>query len=156
MAICVDRTNSEVYIGTFKASGSVYPGDVVYASDSAGTATIPTTTDIAAGYNLFICCNYDSYADTDMTDSEDFYVADGEYLRLKAPLVGDIITTDRFIGTYASITKGDAFLVNSSTGSGTQGKWIAITTESPVLRAVVHGKTTLYGNNALQLRIAGA
>jgi len=156
MAVFIDHSNNEIYLGHLKASGTAYPGDMVYADDSAGTATVPKTTDVAGGFDLYLVANYDSYADTDMTDSEDFYVADGEYLRLKALSAGEEITTDRFIGTYASISVDDIFTINSSTADGTQGKWVAIAALDPVVRAKVVEKSAIYGNDALKLRVLRA
>lgn len=156
MAVYLDQCNSEISFGDLIAAASLYPGDVVVPDYSAGTAAAPASDAAGDVRGLCLVLNYDSYADTDMTNSSDYYVASGEYVRLKALAPGDVITTDRFIGTYADIAVDDIFTVNGTAGSGTIGKWIAIGERTSILRAVVIEKTTIYGNNALKLRVISA
>ena len=70
--------------------------------------------------------------------------------------VGDAFTTDQFIGVFAGINVGDIFAVNGAVGDGVQGRWIAIGARTPVLRARVIEKTTIYGQNALKFRVIAA
>lgn len=156
MAVYLDQPNSEISFGNLTAAASLYPGDVVVPDYSAGTCAAPATDGAGDVAGLCLVLNYDSYADTDMTNSSAYYVASGEYARLKALGVGDVLTTDRFIGTYSSIAADDIFTVNGNSGSGTIGKWIDVASRTPALQAVVIGKTTIYGNNALQLRVISA
>lgn len=155
MAIVFNHTADEIYNGALKiGTSAAYPGDVVYCDDSAGTAIPVASNAVGDGYDLAIVANYDPYADTDGTDSEDYNVAVGKYARLKFPKTGDILTTDRFIGTYADVAVDSVFVVNCSAGAGTVGKWIVNTDRaSAKLTAKVIEKTTLYGNNALKMRV---
>lgn len=156
MAVFLDQCNSEISFGDLTAAANLYPGDVVVPDYSAGTCAAPASDGAGDVTGLCLVLNYDSYADTDMTNSSAYYVASGEYARLKALGVGDVITTDRFIGTYGDIAADNVFTVNGTAGSGTIGKWIAIAARTSALQAVVIGKTTIYGNNALQLRVISA
>jgi len=157
MAVNINQSNSEIYFGDLKVvTAAVYPGDVVVPNYVTGDCNAPASDGAADLGGLALVCNYDPYADTDMTNSSAYDVHIGEYARLKALLVGDVITTDRFIGTYSAITVGDIFAVNGTTGTGSLGKWVAIGVRTSALQAVVVEKTTLYGNNALMLRIIAA
>ncbi len=157
MSVIINQSNDEVYFGQLKvATTEAYPGEVLVADDSAGTCAAPTSDGVADGYDLYILCNYDPYADTDLTNSKDFHVEVNEYARLKQLSPGDVFTTDRFIGTYSSISVDDIFAVNGTSGSGTCGKWIAIGSRTPVLRVKVIKKTTIYGENALKMRVLSA
>jgi hypothetical protein len=157
MSVYLDQTNDEIYFGHLKvATAAAYPGDVVVADDSAGTCAAPGSDTVADGTDLYMVCNYDSYADTDMTNSKDYDVAVGKYARLKQLSKGDVFTTDRFIGTYSSIAVDDIFAVNGTAGSGAVGKWIAVASRTPELKAKVIEKTYIYGQEALKMRVIGA
>jgi hypothetical protein len=150
MAVVINRSSDEVYMGHLKAAAQVAPGCAVVADFSAGTAAAPASDAAADGYGVYLVANYDPYADTDATNSADFTVAQGAYLRLKKLHAGDIFTTDQFVGDYATIAVGNVFAVNGTAASGAVGKWIAVGTRTPVVRVQVIEKTTLYGNNALK------
>jgi hypothetical protein len=157
MSVFISRSNSENYNGKLKvATAAVAPGDAVFADDSAGTCYAPASDGVGDSYDLFLVANYDPYAETDQTSSKDFTVGVDEYARLKPLSVGDEFVTDRFIGTYSSISVDDVFAVNGTSGSGTCGKWIAIASRTPVLRVKVVEKTSIYGQNALKFRVIAA
>jgi len=157
MSVFISRSNSENYNGKLKvASAAVYPGDAVFADDSAGTCYAPTSDGVGDGYDMFLVANYSEYAETDQTNSKDYNVAVGKYARLKPFSVGDEFVTDRFIGTYSSISVDDIFAINGTSGSGSIGKWIAIASRTPIIRVKVVEKTTIYGQNALKFRVIAA
>lgn len=156
MSVVINHSQSEVYFGNLKvATAAVKPGAVVVCDDSAGTCAAPSGADntLADGTGLYLVTNYDSYADTDLTDSKDFTVAIGKYARLKPFQAGDVFTTDCFVGTYADIDVDDEFAVNSVAGDGTVGHWIDAGVRTPALKVKVVGKTTIYGQNALKFRV---
>ena len=156
MAIVFHNTESEIYVGILKAAATVTPGCAVIADYSAGTAASPATDGAGDGYGVHVVCNYDPYAATDMTDTEDYTVGANEYLLLKQLQTGDAFTTDQIIGTYASIAVDDIFAVNGTAATGTIGKWVAIGVRTPVVRVQVIEKNTLFGNNALKFRVIAA
>lgn len=152
--ITINQSQSEVYFGQLKvATAAVSPGDVVVPDFSAGTCAAAATDGAYDLAGLAIVCNYDPYADTDVTNTASYTVAVGEYARLKALQVGDVFTTDRVIGTPVA----DAILaVNGTSGTGTCGKWVAIGSRTPVLKAVVIEVTTLNATTAYKLMVIGA
>lgn len=154
MAVIINQCADEIYVGHLKLGGStaVKPGVMLIPDYSDGNAVIPADDATAdASGEMAMVCNYDSYADTDLTSSKDFTVDAGEYLRLKTLKKGDIFTTDQFAGTYATIAVDDIFTVAGGTGG-----FEAIAARTPVLKVKVIEKTTLYGNDALKFRVIAA
>jgi hypothetical protein len=133
------------YIGTLKSTAQITPGVFVTPNYATGTAT--AVADNAAGdeSGLLLVCNVNPNIDEQGVDDASFTVGADEYLRLKAPNVGDVFTTDQFIPTYSSVNVGDKMAV------GAGGKVDVIGTRTPALVLRVIEKTTLYGNNALKL-----
>lgn len=157
MSVIINQTSNEVYFGNLKvATAAVAPGQVVVPDYTAGTCAAPGSDAVGDGIDLHLVCNYDSYAATNITSSKDFTVAVDKYARLKTPTVGDIFTTEKFIGTYASIAVGDKFAVNGTAGSGAIGSWIAIGVRTPVLRVEVIEKNTIYNQPALKFKVIAA
>jgi hypothetical protein len=143
MAVFFNNTQSEVYIGVLKAGADLTPGVMVVPDWAAGTCASPATDAAGDVAGLMMVANYDSYADTDMTNSSAFKVASDEYVRMKPLEVGDIFTTDQVIGTPSV---GDILAINGTAGSGTVGKWIAIGARTPVIKVKVIEVTTMYGS----------
>ena len=157
MSVVINHSQSEVYFGQLRiATAAVAPGACVVADDVNGACAVPAANANADGLDIYMVANYDSYADTDTRNSVNYTVAVGEYARLKPLEVGDAFTTDQFIGVFAGINVGDIFAVNGDVGDGVQGRWVAIGQRTPVLRARVIEKTTIYGNNALKFRVIAA
>lgn len=146
MSVVINQSQSEVYFGHLKLGGAsaLKPGVVVVPDHSAGTAAAPADDTAADAKGLVLVCNYDSYADTDRTNSKDFTVAVGEYLRLKALQIGDIFTTDQFKGTYGDLNVDDIF------APGDAGTFEAIAARTPAVKVQIIEKTTIYGENALK------
>lgn len=151
MSLIINQNQSEVYFGHLKLADDniVSPGQVVLADFSAGTAAPPATDNGADGDALYLVANYDSYADTNLTNSKDFKVNAGGYLRLKALQTGDIITTDKVIG--ADVKVNDILAVNGTSASGDTGSWIAVGVRTPVLKAQVIEVTSIYGQTACKM-----
>ena len=157
MSVVINHSQSEIYFGQLRiATAAVAPGACVVANDANGTCAIPAANANADGLDIYMVTNYDPYADTDIRNSVNYTVAVDKYARLKPLEVGDTFTTDQFIGAFAGINVGDIFAVNGAVGDGVQGRWIAIGARTPVLRARVIEKTTIYGQNALKFRVIAA
>jgi hypothetical protein len=143
MAVQINLSDNK-YIGTLKATAATSNGVFVTPDYSAATATVVASTTAGDAAGLLLVNSVNIAIDEQGVDDASFTTASGDYLRLKALEVGNIFTTDKFTGTYASIALGAVFAV------GANGLPEAIGTRTPKLSFAVKEKTTLNGNNALK------
>jgi len=143
MAIVLNISDNK-YIGTLKATATIYPGYFVTPDYSAGTASA-VADGTAALKNVPVVCNVNNHIDEEAIDDSAHTVASGEYLRLHFLKQGEMFTTDKFTGTYKDIKQDDTFVV----GSG--GAIEAYSSGTYDLEFTVKEKTTLNGANALKL-----
>lgn len=143
MAIVLNISDNK-YIGTLKATATIYPGYFVTPDYSAGTASA-VADGTAALKNVPVVCNVNNHIDEEAIDDSAHTVAKDEYLRLHFFKVGEMLTTDKFGGTYKNIKEDDTFVV----GSG--GAIEAYSEGTYNMEFIVREKTTLNGAEALKL-----
>lgn len=147
MAVEINRTSDNNYFGNLTAAAEVAVGVFVVPDFSAGTAAVPADDTAADAAGLMLVANVNDNIDEQGVADADLTVASGSYLRLKPLQVHDTFTTDKFKGTYATLNVDDVFAI------GDGGTVEAIGVRTPAMRFAIAEKTTLFGNEALKLRV---
>lgn len=135
---------NDQYIGTLKlnAVNGVENGVFVVPNFATGEASVADAT-TGDGNVLFVSNEIDTIPENGI-DDVNFVVANGKYLRLKAPQKGEVLVTTKFNGTLA---KGDTVAV------GVDGAVEAIGARTPQVKFAVKELTTAYGTSAVSLAV---
>lgn len=149
MSVVINLGDND-YIGVLKAAAATSVGLFVKPDFAAGTAAATASTAEGDASGVLLVCNVNTAIDEQGVDDAALTVGSGEYLRLKSLKVGNIITTDKFNGTYGSINVNDKF------APGAAGLADAIAARTPALVLKVIEKTTLFGNSALKFIVEKA
>lgn len=143
MAVELNIVSNNNYIGILKATATTANGVFVVPDYSAGTAAIADAT--TGDGNVLLTNNVNTNIDEQGVADADFTTAADEYLRLKQPQVGDVITTDQFAGTPA---------VAAELAVGVDGKLEAIGVRTPRVKfEVIDASASLNGNNAIKVLV---
>jgi hypothetical protein len=136
------------YEGTLEAAQAFENGMFVVPDYSAGTAGTPTGD--GTGEIRFIENEIDTVAEEGIDDA-DYSIASGDYLKLKTPKNGEILITDKFTPTYASITDGDEMGVDVTGNLALIGDLDAANFTTFRYTFIVKDKVKLWGNDALKV-----
>ncbi len=150
MAVVINKSSSNIYIGNLTAAATVLNGLFVTPTYSAGTAALAVNDTAGDAAGLLLAYAVNTKIDEEVVADSATSVLTGGYLRLKPLVVGDTFTTDQFKGTYGSLAAGAIFAV------GDGGSVEAVASRTPVLTFAIVEKTTLYGANALKLIVLTA
>jgi hypothetical protein len=145
MAAIINKQTDNVYISNLKAAADIKNGVFVTPNYANGTAAAVADATAGDKPGLLFVYNVNPHIDQELVADADFVVKQGQFLRLRAPKVGDVYTTDQFTGTYADFNVGDELAVGAS------GKLEDISGRTPAITFKVVDKVTLYGNNALKV-----
>ncbi|MCI1763644.1 hypothetical protein [Heyndrickxia oleronia] len=142
MAVLVNKQSDFVVEGGYRASADTVPGTFVtvnYADKTASGAS--------SGEGAKLVLQRNNTIDQQAVADSDVVYKKNEFLPLRTLQLGDVITTDQFVGTYASINEGDKFVV------GADGKAEAGTPEVGSVGLAVKDKTTLFGKEAIKFEV---
>lgn len=142
MAVLMNKQLGNIVEGGYRATQEVFPGQFVvldYVNREASIASTPTEDDVRLVLQRNDTIDQEAVADGDVVYKE------GEFLPTRKLQLGDVFTTDKFTGTYDSITVGSDFVVS--------GGVVAAGTPEEGLAFKLKEKTTLFGNPALKLEV---
>lgn len=135
---------NDKFLGSYKSAvtGGVENGQFVVLDHVAKTGVLADAT-TGDGEVYFVANEVDT-VEEHAIDTINFKVAEGKYLRLKAPQAGEILVTTKFNGT---LNEGDVVAV------GVDGSAEAIGVRTPATKFVVKEKTGEYGVDTLRLLV---
>lgn len=146
MAVLINKQVGFIVEGGYRAVADIKPGQFVTVDYENKTASAVASTPTGGEPVKLVLQRNNTIDQQAVADSDVVYKKD-EFLPLRTPQLGDVITTDQFTGNYETIKMGDKFVI------GADGKVETGVPEVGSLGFSVKDKTTLFGNNALKLEV---